>query len=199
MRVKAGELHVWRVRLRVPAKLDPTVGESARASRFVTPVLRRRYLRSHAALRDILGSLTRARLEFALHEKGKPYLPGAPELRFNLAHSGEMALVAVSLGVEVGVDVEHLRPMPGFAAVADRFFPPGYPPPRSERQFFQHWTRLEAILKAQGVGLYGAGAVIEGDWMVREIDTGSRGYVAAVATSDRSLAVQIHNYGAEEE
>ena len=105
MRVKAGELHVWRVRLRVPAKLDPTVGESARASRFVTPVLRRRYLRSHAALRDILGSLTRARLEFALHEKGKPYLPGAPELRFNLAHSGEMALVAVSLGVEVGVAV----------------------------------------------------------------------------------------------
>jgi hypothetical protein len=56
---------------------------------------------------------------------------------------------------------------------------------------------LEAILKAQGIGLYGAGAVIEGDWMVREIDPGSRNYVAAVATSGRSLALQLHDYGAE--
>jgi 4'-phosphopantetheinyl transferase len=174
------------------------MGESARAAKFVTPVLQRRYLRSHAALRDILGRLTDARLEFALHEHGKPYLPGAPELHFNLAHSGEMALVAVALGSDVGVDVEHLRPLPGFAAIADRYFPPGYPPPKNGRQFFLYWTRLEAILKAQGVGLYGAGEVIEGDWMVREIDAGSRNYVAAVATSDRSLTLQIHDYGADE-
>ncbi len=199
MTLKRGELHVWRVRLREQPRLEPTAGESARAARFVTAPLRRRYLRSHSALRDILGSLTSSRVDFALHEHGKPYLPGVPALRFNLAHSGEMALVAVALDVEVGVDVEHLRPLPGFAAVADRFFPPGYPPPRSARQFFQYWTRLEAILKAQGVGLYGAGAVIEGDWMVREIHAGSRNYVAAVATSDQSLEVQIHDYGAEEE
>ena len=195
--LNAGELHVWRVRLRERPKLAPEAGESAIAAKFATPALRRRYLRSHAALRDILGRLTTARLEFALHEHGKPYLPMAPEVRFNLAHSGEMALVAVALNVDVGVDVEHLRPLTDFAAIAGRYFPPGYPPPNSARQFFRYWTRLEAILKAQGIGLYGAGAVIEGDWMVREIDPGSRNYVAAVATSGRSLALQLHDYGAE--
>src|SRR5205823_3663422 len=91
------EVHVWRIALdhaRVP---PPTAGESARAARFRTGELAQRYLKSHGALRDILARYTSVPLEFALHEKGKPYLPLAPEVRFNLSHSHEMALVAVSL------------------------------------------------------------------------------------------------------
>ena len=82
--------------------------------------------------------VTDAPLEFALHEKGKPYLASAPEIRFNLAHSHGMALVAVALDVEVGVDIERMRPLPEYAAIAAallsrgsaralrraRFFPP---------------------------------------------------------------------------
>jgi 4'-phosphopantetheinyl transferase len=195
--LNAGELHVWRIGLRHPSKLPPTVGESARASKLENLAQRRRYLRTHAALRDILGQLTTARLEFALHEHGKPYLPPAPELRFNLAHSGDLALVAAALDVEVGVDVERLRPMPGYAAIAERYLPPSHPPPRSAPAFFRCWTQFEAILKAQGIGLYGAGSEIEGEWMVRELDTGSRGYVAAVAAARDGLTLQMHDYGGE--
>src|ERR1019366_289395 len=79
-----GEVHVWRVRLNRGEVSPPTAAEAAHAARLATPTLRRRYLRAHAALRDILGSVTAAPLEFALHEKGKPYLASAPEIRFNL-------------------------------------------------------------------------------------------------------------------
>ena len=108
-----GEVHVWRVRLNRRSVLPPTPEETERAARFATPALGRRYLNAHAALRAILGSVTTAPLEFALHEKGKPYLAPAPEIRFNLSHSREMALVAVALEVEVGVDIERVRPLPG--------------------------------------------------------------------------------------
>ena len=39
-----------------------------------------------------------------------------------------MALVAVARDVEVGVDIERVRPLPEYAAIAQRFFPPGYRP-----------------------------------------------------------------------
>jgi len=120
------DVHVWRVRLdgpgdRFPA---PTTGEAARAARFVTGDLSRRYLRSHGALRAILGRYTKAPLDFGLGPHGKPYLPAAPELQFNLSHSHERALVAIAWGVEIGVDVERFRSMSDCLALAERFFPP---------------------------------------------------------------------------
>ena len=39
-----------------------------------------------------------------------------------------MALVAVAREIEVGVDIERVRPLPEYAAIAERFFPPGYRP-----------------------------------------------------------------------
>ena len=88
-----GEVHVWRVSLNRGKARPATTEEALRAARFGTPTLRRRYLRAHAALRAILSGVTTAPLEFALHEKGKPYLASAPEIRFNLAHSRGLALV----------------------------------------------------------------------------------------------------------
>src|SRR5947209_19706822 len=106
---------VWRVRLDDVTVPSPIAGELARAARIRSPQGAERYLKSHAALRDILSRYTTARLDFALREHGKPYLPLAPEVRFNLSHSHEMALVAVAIDREVGVDIEKLRPMPRFA------------------------------------------------------------------------------------
>ena len=80
---------------------------------------------------------------------------------FNLAHCEGTAVLAVSGGGRVGVDVERLRP--GFAdeAVAERFFAPGeiarlrrLAPEERARAFFACWTRKEAVLKALGGGLW---------------------------------------------
>jgi len=192
--LNANEVYVWRVDLNRAAALPPTAEEAARASRLATPVLRRRYLRAHAALRSILGSVTSAPLEFALREKGKPYLSSAPQVRFNLAHSRGMALVAVALDLEVGVDIERVRPLPEFEAIAQRYFPAGYTQPTGERDFFRHWTRFEALLKAHGAGLYGAGAMPPGVWSVTEIDAGPR-FTAALAVEGPPPAVIVHEYG----
>jgi len=187
-----GEVHVWRVRLNGGSRLPPTPAEAERAARLATPVLRRRYLNAHAALRAILGGISSAPLEFALHEKGKPYLASAPEIRFNLSHSREMALVAVARDVEVGVDIERVRPLPEYAAIAQRFFPPDTAPPKGVRDFFRHWTRFEALLKAHGAGLYGAGATPPGDWSVTEIDVGPR-FAAALAMQGPLSTVVIND------
>ena len=196
----AGEIEVWRIRLddaRVP---PPTSEEAARAARFVAPVLGERYLRAHGALRAILAQVTDAALEFAVTPSGKPYLPGVPELKFNLSHSHGMALVGVALEVEMGVDVERVRPLRESESIAERFFPPSeaaahacVPAPLRERDFFRRWTRIEAVLKARGVGLYGAGEEPEGDWTIQGIEMGEE-YAAAVAAPKTGMRVAVHDF-----
>ena len=198
-----GELHVWRVRLDTlddDALLPASPDEIARAARFHSAEVRVRYLRAHRALRSILAGITSASLDFALAENGKPFLPAAPEIRFNLSRSRDMALAAVALGVEVGVDIEILRPIPEHAAIAERFFPPSEaralmetPESERERDFFRRWTRIEAMLKASGIGLYGAGAELESGWTVCEIDAGREFAAAAVAASE-GMRVSVHDF-----
>ena len=193
------EIHVWRIRLDRAAYpwLPPTPAEAERAARFRLPHLSERYRYAHAGLRAILQRYTAAPLEFAAAEHGKPYLPHAPELKFNLAHSHDTALVAVALEVEVGVDVERLRPMPDCVAVAERFFPPAdaaaladFPAAQREREFFRLWTRIEAMLKARGIGLYGAGAALDEEWTLQEIDAGDN-FAAAVAALSPATVSQV--------
>jgi 4'-phosphopantetheinyl transferase len=191
------QVDVWVAPLDAEAGwLPPTPAEAERAARLVSAPLRQRYLRSHAALRAILRTYTDAALDFALAEHGKPYLPAVPELKFNLSHSHEMALVAVACDVEVGVDVERFRPLPESMAIAERFFPPSEAaalaealPEAREREFFRRWTRIEAKLKCRGIGLYGAGAELDGEWTVLPVDVGEE-YTASVAANRRELTVR---------
>jgi len=192
---------VWLVALDAAADwLPPTPSEAERAARFVPPQVGRRYLRSHAALRAILQRYIATPLEFGVAEHGKPHLPTVPGLRFNLSHSHEMALVAVAWDVEVGVDVEYLRPMPECMAIAQRFFPPtdaaALEDVRAngrEREFFHRWTRIEAVLKARGIGLYGAGSEPEGAWSVEPVEVGAE-YAAAVAAMCPAIAVKVRGW-----
>ena len=180
--------------------LPPTPAEAQQAARLVSEPLRRRYLRSHAALRAVLATYTPAPLDFAYAEHGKPYLPALPDLRFNLSHSHDMALVAVARGIEIGVDVERFRPMQECMSIAERFFPPmeaaelaSMPPDGREVEFFRLWTRIEAKLKARGIGLYGAGQELAGEWTVLPIEVGPD-YSAAVAANCAELSVFVHPY-----
>jgi 4'-phosphopantetheinyl transferase len=192
--LKPGEIRVWRIHLDEITPPAPTPGEQSRAARFATPELRRRYLAAHGALRSILAQFTSGRLDFALHDHGKPYLPNVPQLQFNLSHSRELAVVAVALDIPVGVDIERVRPLAQHAAIAERFLPPNERQPVDEIDFFRRWTRYEAVLKAQGVGLYGAGVEIDGEWVVQEFDP-APGFVAAVAAAGTELQFLMHDYG----
>jgi len=201
-----GELQVWRVWLdqadagHFPA---PTPDEATRAERFLSSETASRYLHAHAALRAILEQIAGLPLEFGLAASGKPYLLQAPGVRFNLARSDSLALVAVALEVEVGIDVEKLRPLPGREEIARHFFPARefaafaeVPDAARERAFFRRWTRMEAVVKARGVGLYGAADELEGPWTIAEIDVGPH-FAAAVAAPRAGLTVHVHDFGAD--
>jgi 4'-phosphopantetheinyl transferase len=168
---RAGPITVWTLPLTVtPAELDASeatlsADERARAKRLPVARDRERFVAARGGLRTILGRLlgiVPADVRFRYGPRGKPELDGAqaPVVHFNLSHSGDTALVAVSRSQQVGVDVEHVRPVPGLLPLVNRFFS------ERERQaifddeepveaFFYHWTLKEAWLKASGLGLSG--------------------------------------------
>ncbi len=140
--------------------------ERARASRFHFEKDARRFTVARASLRAILAgyALSPARdLQFPYSQQGKPGLAdNARDIRFNLSHSGELALLAVAPGREVGVDVEAIRKDVETDKLAERFFSArereslrGLAPEKRIPAFFRCWTCKEAFLKAQGVGLSG--------------------------------------------
>ena len=142
--------------------------ERARARRFVFDAHRRRFIACRAWLRTRLGErLARdpAALRFVYGPVGKPALEGE-RLRFNLSHSGEHALLAVADGVEVGVDIERVRPLADMDALTLRVFSDGeraalaaVPADQRTAAFFAGWTRKEAYIKARGEGIALLGAI----------------------------------------
>lgn len=172
MLLQTDEAQVWRIGLDPPpgrlAELDAllSAGERQRAERFAFPHLRRRFVVARGALRTILGrylELTPEAIRFRYAPRGKPALAEPPEspLRFNLSHSHELAVCAVTLGREVGVDVEWVeRAGLELERLAAAFFSPteravlaGLPESDRAVAFFDCWTRKEAYLKARGEGL----------------------------------------------
>jgi 4'-phosphopantetheinyl transferase len=127
--------------------------------------------------------------------------------RFNLSHSREIALIAVALGREIGVDVEFIRMDFDWAEIAETFFSPRELnvlrslPPRSQREaFFDCWARKEAYLKATGEGLSGplnqtdvlldageSGALLP--WTIERLETVA-GYAAALAAEGSGWCVR---------
>jgi 4'-phosphopantetheinyl transferase len=162
------QVDVWRISPDLsPASvklLESTLSadESRRAARFHFPADRDRYIAAHGCLRDILArylGCEPAQLTFSTNKYGKPALIGH-DLEFNLSHSGDFALVAVTQGRRTGVDVEGIRSEMEIERLASRFFSPrevselaALPPEQRITGFFNCWTRKEAYIKARGLGL----------------------------------------------
>jgi len=114
------EVHVWQTTLDMAASgfaklrqiLSPE--EQERADRFHFEVDRRRSVIGRGYLRLLLGEildLPANKLQFEYDEFGKPSLipdQGLP-LQFNVSHSGDLVLIAITIGRAVGVDVEKIR------------------------------------------------------------------------------------------
>src|SRR5262249_6355085 len=134
--LQEGEIHLWLAPLDPPERRLSALAETLcpeerqRAARFYFPEHRRRFTAARRTRRSILGGsapLAPPELEFCYGPMGKPSLaescrPGA--LRFNLSHSGELALYAVTLGRELGVDIEQERPLSDMEAMARSVFAP---------------------------------------------------------------------------
>ena len=162
------DVHVWRVLLDLEstellglwAILSPE--EQARASRFHFSTDRSRFIAARGTLRTILGLYldeSPGELTICSGPFGKPYLARS-SLRFNVSHSDGIALIALTDGREVGIDLEHVRPQVDHESIASRFFSPAesaklgaLPQSRRSWAFLACWTRKEAYVKAKGGGL----------------------------------------------
>ena len=222
------DVHVWRADLDLPTwRLQPLVqtlssDEQVRADRFYFEKDRKYFIAGRGLLRTILGhylDLEPSQLQFSYSSRGKPTLvnTNTPEaLCFNLSHSNGLALYAVTRSRSIGIDLEHVRPMPDAEKLAKRFFSPHeyavistLLPEQKQEAFFNAWTRKEAYLKATGDGLAGLEQVevsltpgetaallsIQGDrqaasrWSMYQL-TPALNYIAA-------LAVEGHDWNLE--
>ena len=136
--------------------------ERERAARFHFERDRNRFVVGRGTLREVLGELLEISptdVQFAYGPQGKPALAHDTDLRFNLSHSQDWALLAVTEGREVGVDLEFLRQDLNPLEVAPSVFSPeecaaleNLPEPERLAAFYGYWTRKEAFIKALGLG-----------------------------------------------
>lgn len=165
------EIDVWAVDLARPpvalADLEALLAadELVRADRFHFPRDRRRFVVRRGATRRLLASYLGRRperLRFATGPNGKPSVEGldAGGLTFNVTDSADLALIAVGVGVDLGVDVEWTERPRHTTRLVERFFSTveierwrTFPPELETAGFFRGWTCKEAYLKAIGTGL----------------------------------------------
>lgn len=139
--------------------------EKERALRFISKEHTFRYTVCQAKLRTILASylsVSPESIEYRFGPYKKPYLKDSSlKLGFNLSHSHNMALIAVSQNHEVGIDIEKLNPATLEKSLEETIFSPkemqnyrNTPQNGRLEAFFSAWTHKEAIVKLIGVGLY---------------------------------------------
>jgi 4'-phosphopantetheinyl transferase len=234
-------VHVWAFTLEGSAALTEACrdvlspAERQRVDRFVFARDRTHHTIAHGVLRHLLSrycGIAPRSLRFETTASGKPSLqehaqgPDAlaragatsSSLQFNLTHSEDRALLGVSDGCELGIDLERVRSNLEALDISRHYF---FGSEREaienalsvmrDRTFFRYWVAKEAVLKAQGVGLgfpldrfcihfHSAGdtahietldpAVLERDWTVRMLPC-EAGWAAAVAARGSDWRVKI--------
>ncbi|MBI3977991.1 MAG: 4'-phosphopantetheinyl transferase superfamily protein [Chloroflexi bacterium] len=166
------EVHVWLVDRDQPAdrveslRQHLSADEVARAVRLHFAEHRDRFVVCRGMLRTVLGrylKIAPGTVRFRYGPHGKPSLAGEWEganLHFNVTHSEDLALIALTCGRLIGVDLEYVGRHMDVEAIADRYFSPREAAalrhlPADDRTgaFFTCWTRKEAYVKARGGGL----------------------------------------------
>ena len=214
---EAPTVHVWVVKLDVTDSVGNGLksllseDELARAASYRFEIHRRRFISARGALRCLVGDCIGSEpehLQFGYEPNGKPYLANAEDkVSFNVAHSEDVALIAIAKEGDIGVDVERVRWLPDFDELVARFFSTrearqfqALPLERKAAAFFNLWTRKEAMLKATGEGISDSLSRVEvtflpgeparllappensvtSDWTLRDLSC-VHGYGAAIA------------------
>lgn len=167
LRIAADQVDVWRASLAAlpdrQAVLSPD--ELGRAARFRFEQDSRHFVAARGWLRTVLArylDTSPADLRFDYGAHGKPVLSKGCDLRFNLSHSHDIALLAVTKRRELGIDVEFIKESILGPEIAECCFSAAeiaelraLPREQQRAAFFAGWTRKESYIKGTGAGLFG--------------------------------------------
>lgn len=162
----SNQIHLWCIPYNVNL-IDKTClakAELERANTFKFDIHRDYFLMYRSTLRHILSTyqdISPQDLVFHYSKYGKPYLlNNVNNIHFNLSHSSNMAILAITKGAFIGVDIEHVKPLENLEDLVKRFFSETeqkifFLLPKHMRltSFYEIWTRKEAYIKAIGKGL----------------------------------------------
>jgi len=166
--LKLNEVHIWSACLSENESQMPYFAsllshdEQERASCFRFFRDQKRFTLSRGILRSLLaGYLGEApqRIEILYGLWGKPCLPKEKALSFNLSHSEDYALYAITQSYEVGIDLEYRDTSLEIEDMARSIFSiaelshwNALTPEEKTSFFFESWVSKEAFLKASGKG-----------------------------------------------
>ena len=141
--------------------------EKQRAQRFKFDIHRNQFIAFHGFMRTVLADYLKISpqdIVYSKGEKGKPYidmpLKNISPIQFNLSHTQNVALLAVTHDKEVGIDIEHIDRKTDWKGISQRFFRESeqnalfsLKESQQEHAFYSLWTRKEAYMKVLGTGL----------------------------------------------
>lgn len=142
-----------------------SLDEKLRSSKFHFSKDRDRYVVARGKLRKIISeylNIDAGQVAFSYNRYGKPFCEKqSGSLQFNISHSKEMALVAVTSGANVGIDIEFINHDIDVMKLAQKAFSQldasileNLPVDLRNNAFFKGWTRKEAYTKAVGKGFF---------------------------------------------
>lgn len=170
MQLAANEIQIWTADLSLTPDQEKeclsclSAEEKERALRFRLPLHTTRFIASHSFLRQIIGkylNIAPEIIDFDYTKNQKPFLrrDQARRLQFNLSHSGNLCVIALTLDVPVGIDIEKIQETYK-QPVAERFFShrenaelAALTEQERTAAFYRIWARKETLIKAVGKGL----------------------------------------------
>ena len=227
-RLTDNQIHIWKIDTNYPkVDLDSlykdilSPDERERANRLRSENDQRRFIVSRGLLRKSLSNYLKAppsEIEFSYNKYGKPGIRSEHNLeniKFNVSHSKNLVVYAITQNREVGIDLEYIRKVNKADKIVKRFFTEeeakfydSQPEDKKELAFFTLWTRKEAYSKARGMGIGLPGKKFdlnliqraqsnitknnESDWSLIDIEI-DPGYFAALATEGRDLEICHYN------
>mgnify|MGYP006144279099 FL=1 len=170
MRLSEGEVHLWALPLdeaplqqAEPPMQDLAADERERAARIRCAQARGAFVQTRMALRRLLGhylDIPPDAVALSSGAWGKPQLgAGMGKLQFNVSHSGQLALIALSQEA-IGVDLEWLQAdldwrelLPLCCHPAEQADFQDAADAQGRVRLLRLWTAKEAYLKGRGEGL----------------------------------------------
>lgn len=167
-------VHLWTIKCsQLKDRADAlystlSTDECLRAGKFHFAKDRLRFILARGGLRILAGyylGMEAGEIIFSYNRYGKPSIStqqihAGSTLEFNVSHSGEYVLIALSQCVPVGIDIEQLHNDIALLEIAQDFFSPAECAELFSQQaadqyltFFQLWTKKEAYIKGRGKGL----------------------------------------------